>query len=56
MHDDDEMNDEISRLGSVVASLQQDLDNVAHTVTDEFGVRRSHQSSRHHRKYYPNLQ
>lgn len=36
MHDDDEMNDEISRLGSVVASLQQDLDNVANTVTDEF--------------------
>eukprot|EP00544_Gedaniella_sp_CCMP2646_P014086 CAMPEP_0202480882 /NCGR_PEP_ID=MMETSP1361-20130828/699_1 /ASSEMBLY_ACC=CAM_ASM_000849 /TAXON_ID=210615 /ORGANISM="Staurosira complex sp., Strain CCMP2646" /LENGTH=164 /DNA_ID=CAMNT_0049108355 /DNA_START=166 /DNA_END=657 /DNA_ORIENTATION=- len=36
MHDDDEMNDEILRLGSVVASLQQDLDNVANTVTDEF--------------------
>lgn len=28
MHDDDEMNDEILRLGSVVASLQQDLDNM----------------------------
>lgn len=38
LHDDDEMNDEISRLGSVVASLQQDLDKVAHVVTSEFGV------------------
>lgn len=29
MHDDDEMNDEILRLGSVVASLQHDLDNMS---------------------------
>ena len=32
MHDDDEMNDEILRLGSVVASLQQDLDTMSVTT------------------------
>lgn len=32
MHDDDEMNDEILRLGSIVASLQQDLDTMSVTT------------------------
>jgi len=32
IHDDDEMNDEILRLGSVVASLQHDLDNMSVTT------------------------